>query len=119
MTDIAAADFAVSALKVEIVGRKKRATGTLTLTGGTSVYTTAGLALPAIGNFGFARQMDSLHLSAGLGSETTAYMPRYTGSTHKLQLFEEEGTAAGGPLLEADTGEAPGTRVWYFEAWGW
>lgn len=47
------------------------------------------------------------------------YHARYDKTNHKLLLFEEEGTAAGGPLLECDTSEVPGPRTWNFEAIGW
>lgn len=120
MAALTSAAFAVSNLKTEIIGRKRRSTGTLTLTGGSDTYPTTGIPLPAIANFGFVRNMDALHVDAGLPTETSGYLARWTGaSDHALQLFEEEASAAGGPLPECDTSEAPGTRVWYFEAWGW
>lgn len=46
------------------------------------------------------------------------YPSRYDKTNHKLFLFEEEASAAGGPMLECDTGEVPGPRTWGFYAIG-
>lgn len=119
MANLGASHFAVSITDESIMGKKRFVFGTLTLTGGSDVYTTAGVALPAIANFGMKRQLDGLILFGGAGTETTKYISSYDKVNHKLQLFEEEASAAGGPPPECDTSEAPGTRVWYFLAIGW
>ena len=62
--------------------------------------------------------MASLELH-GLNGLTTDYMTRYDPDNNKLLLYEEEATAAGGPLLEADTAEAPAARTYSFVATGW
>lgn len=114
-----------------IDGVKRHARGTI-LIEGTGTYTTAGVtlagvspAVPAQKRFGMDRQLDLLVISGSQvdadpgTSSTTNYVYGYNPVTKALVIYEEEGTAAGGPLLEADTSEVPGPRLLSFYAIGW
>lgn len=122
MAAIGTGHFAVTISRRVIMGKARMVLGTLTLTGGSDTYSTGGMPLPAISSFGFVKRMDALIIYGGLGTETVSYEPRYTGSsTHKLQIYASHDTAGSTtlPMDEQDTSEAPGTRVWYFVAFGW
>lgn len=118
MAAIASSDLTVTVTEITRIGKKKMVRGTVAFGDGALTYSTAGIPLPAITSFGFIRQMDTLNLF-GINARTTDYMTKYNKSAHKVQLFEEEGTAAGGPLLECDTSEAPPARTYDFVATGW
>lgn len=98
---------------------RKYAEGTLALAG-TDTYPDNGIPLPAKEKFGFIREMqlDIVGVDATTGT-VSQYFPLYDKANHKLFLYEEEATAAGGPLLECDTAEVPGPRTYDFVAWGW
>jgi hypothetical protein len=83
-----------------------------------TTYATGGLALPAKGQFGFQRQMDSLMITGESPGPTTQYLVTWDKTNNKLQFFEEEATAAGGPLLE-EGAVALGTRLYDYVASGW
>lgn len=117
MPALTAADVTITITKQWIAGPSKFVIGTLAIAG-TNTYPTAGIPLPAVGNFAFKRNIDSLMIT-GVNGLTTDYLARYNKSAHKLMLFEEEAVAAGGPLLEADTAEVPGARTYDFLAIGW
>jgi len=117
MAALTAASWTLVITSQWISGQKKHVQGTLALAG-TDTYPTAGVPLPAAGNFGFKRNMDGI-LIFGNDAKVSDYMTRYNKSAHKLLLYEEEAAAAGGPLLEADTAEVPGPRTYDFIAWGW
>jgi hypothetical protein len=55
----------------------------------------------------------------GINERTTSYQVLFGPADNTILLYEEEGTAAGGPLLEADTSEAPVATTYSFEATGW
>lgn len=93
-------------------------TGTAAIGNGVDTYPTGGIPLPAIGVFGMRVSMQEFNIF-GLNGLTTDYMTRYDQVNHKVQLFEEEAVAAGGPLLEADAGEVVAARTWRFHAEGW
>ena len=92
--------------------------GTIAFGDGALTYPTAGIPLPAIGQFGMKVRLEALDFY-GVNERTTDYMLRYNKAAHKLQLFDEEAVAAGGPLLEALTSEAPPARTYDFHAMGW
>lgn len=103
------------------IGSKVRTIWGTLLLAGTDTYPNGGIPLPPIGDFGFVRDMEGIVI---YGVDATAgtiadYVSKYESVNHKLFLFEEEATAAGGPLLEADTSEVPGARTYNFIAWGW
>ena len=118
MAVFAAANVTVVVTETQIVGRKRHVWGTLTFGDGALTYEAAGIPLPAISACGLTRQLDMLTLT-GINARTTDYLTRYNKAAHKLQLFEEEAAAAGGPLLEADVAEAPAARTYDFYAIGW
>jgi hypothetical protein len=97
-------------------GPKRYSRGTL-LTNNTT-YAGGGLDLPAKEQFGFARQMDTLVLMGDDAGTATAYVTSWDKSAHKLQFFEEEAAAAGGPLLEKGA-VALGNLTYQYIASGW
>lgn len=118
MTALAAADVTVTITDQVIVGKKRLVSGTLAFGNGSLTYTTTGVAMPAISAFGMLRQLDHLVIT-GVNGLTTDYMVRYNKAAHALLMYEEEASAAGGPLLECDTSEAPLARTYDFLAIGW
>lgn len=117
MAALTSASITIVLLERSKENKKRKVKGTLAIAG-TDTYPTGGIPLPAIGSFGFIRQMDKLEI-VGQPGATSQYLYNYDETNHKLQIFEEEATAAGGPLLEADTSEAPGARTLRFVAEGW
>jgi hypothetical protein len=118
---LAAGSWTLTISKQWISGGKKHVTGTLAIPGGGSdTYVDGGIPLPAIGNFGFHTSMDVLQLFGvdATAGTTAEYHTRWDKTNHTLFLYEEEATAAGGPLLECDTSEVPGARTWNFLAIG-
>lgn len=120
MAALTAASWTVAILSECIIGYRRKVVGTLTLAG-TDTYPDNGIPLPTIDKLGMRRHLDSIQLFGVDPTRGTVadYVTKYDKANHKLFLYEEEGTAAGGPLLEADTAEVPGPRIWDFEAWGW
>lgn len=118
MPAFVASDLTVAVTDRTIVGLKRRVRGTLTFGNGALTYPTGGIPLPTFEKWGFVRNVDDVHIT-GVNGLTTDYLTRYDRANHKLQLFEEEGVAAAGPLLECDVAEAPVARTYYFEAVGW
>jgi hypothetical protein len=118
MAAIAAADVTVTVTEKWRAGKKYWSRGTLAFGNGSATYSTAGIPLPAIGTFGFSTVMDTLQIF-GLNARTTDYAVRWNKADHKLQLFEEEAVAAGGPLPECDVAEAPAARTYDFLASGY
>ena len=118
MTALASTDVTVTIASIKVSGRKKVVDGTITFGDGALTYPTAGVPLPAISAFGFKRNMDSI-VFYGVNELTTDYAVKYNPTSHCIIMYEEEGTAAGGPLLECDTSEAPAARVYSFRAEGW
>jgi hypothetical protein len=118
MAAYVAGDVTVTVTSLERIGPKKKLSiGTMAVAGAGPTYPTAGIPLPAISAFGFLQQMDSLKVF-GNNARTVSYLFQYNKSAHKLLVYEEEGTAAGGPLLEADTSEAPAAVTLDYEAVG-
>lgn len=120
MVALAASDVTITITEKRISGGKRHTWGTL-LIAATNTYPDGGIPLPTKDKFGFVRQIDELHI---FGVDPTTgtvsdYMVRYDKTNHKLFLYEEEGVAAGGPLLECDTAEVPGARTYNFRAIGW
>lgn len=118
MPALTANDITVTVDQRWISGVKRHVKGRITFGDGSLTYPTGGIPLPAKDKFGFVRQIDDITIT-GVNGLTTDYVASYDRANHKLQLFEEESTAAGGPLPEADTAEAPAARTYYFEAVGW
>jgi hypothetical protein len=116
-TDVTVTIPAAYGMRIDGSGRRHVA-GTLTFGNGALTYPTAGVPLPAVGAFGMRVTMQQLHIY-GNNARTVDYMPRYNKAAHKLLLYEEEATAAGGPLLECDIAEAPAAVTYDFEAVGW
>lgn len=120
MTALTAASWTVTITRQSIGSKIRTIWGTLLLAG-TDTYPNGGVPLPAIGNLGFVRDMEGI-VMYGVDPTTGTvadYMTKYDATNHKLFFYEEEATAAGGPLLEADTSEVPGARTYNFIAWGW
>lgn len=129
MAALDGADLVVTVNERWIEGVKRHSRGTVDIVG-TGTYTTGGIALvnsaiPAVKRFGMDRQLDVLIIQGSQvdsdpgTSSTTNYVYGYNPTLKTLAVYEEEGTAAGGPLLEADTSEAPGPRRLRFYAIGW
>ena len=117
MTALASTDVTVVVTERWIEGPKRHSRGTIAFGNGSLTYPTTGVPLPAIGVFGMPTALEILEIF-GVNGLTSDYMARYNTAAHALLLYEEEGTAAGGPLLEADTSEAPAARVYNFHAVG-
>jgi len=117
MAALDSADVTIVVQDRWIADAKRHVRGTLAIAG-VDTYPTGGIPLPVNSAFGFYRQMDVLQVT-GSGGNTTEYVYGYDRVNRKLQLFEEEAAAAGGPLLEADTSEVPGARTVNFYAIGW
>ena len=121
MAAIAASDFTtVITERLVTCGSKLSRTvrGTIAFGDGALTYSTAGVPLPSRATLGFTRNIDTMHFF-GVNERTTDYMLRYGPANHTLLMYEEEGAAAGGPLLECDTSEAPAARTYNFVATGW
>jgi hypothetical protein len=103
--------------KLNANSRERVTEGTLALAG-TDTYPTGGVPLPDKGKFGMVRELANLDLF-GQAAATTQYLTKYDKTNYKMQFYEEEAAAAGGPLLEADTAEVPGARTYFFVATGW
>lgn len=117
MAALTAASWTVVITDRKIQNGYKRIVGTLALAG-VDTYPTGGVPMPTVGNLGFVRNCDRVEL-VGQPAATTQYMSRYDKTNHKMQLYEEETVAAGGPLLECDVAEVPGPRTFDFVAEGW
>ena len=117
MAALVAADVTVAITDQWVAGGRKHVLGTITFGDGAKTYPTAGIPLPAIGVFGFPTACLMLSVF-GVNELTTDYQVRYGPANHTLLLYEEEAVAAGGPLLEADTSEAPAARTYSFFAIG-
>ena len=99
-------------------GKIREVTGTLVLAG-TDTYPDNGIPLPAKAQFGVSTVLDFEITGVDPTAGTVAdYLPVYDRTNHKLFLYEEEATAAGGPLLECDTAEVPGARTYDFHLVG-
>lgn len=118
MAALAASDITVTVTSRTHEGKRRVTRGTMAFGDGALTYSTGGIPAPDKSNYGFIRQLDQI-VFWGLDGLTSDYMLRYDKTNDKIQLFEEEGVAAGGPLLEADTSEAPAARTYNFEAIGW
>lgn len=120
MPALVATDVTVTIQSQVISNRKRYVMGTIAFGDGALTYPTAGVPLPANSAFGMIRDIDVLLIDGQTSTApTSAYLVRYNKADHKLQLFEEEAVAAGGPLLEADTSEAPAAITYNFMAVGW
>jgi hypothetical protein len=118
MAALVAADITTVISDRRIVGKRKVVRGTIAFGDGSKTYPTAGVPLPALSVFGFQRQMDAFDIY-GVNERTTEYQLRFGPASRTLLMYEEEGVAAGGPLLECDTSEAPAARTYNFVAVGW
>lgn len=114
MADINANNFTVTVTERWQTGRKKYSRGSLALVG-TDNYVAAGVPLPAISNFGFTRQMDSLNLDQADNS-ANAYTTHFDSANQKLLLYR--GGAANAALAQMGSA-AVGNRTWNFLASGW
>ncbi len=117
MPPLAAADVTVTVAERWYAGTKLCTRGSLSFGDGAKTYPAGGVPLPAASQFGFVRAIDDLIIT-GVNGLASDYQVRYDRANHKLQLFEEESVAAGGPLPEADGAEAPAARTYFFEAIG-
>lgn len=118
MAALAASDVTVTISERRIVGKRKVVRGTIAFGDGSLTYPENGVPLPGLSSFGFIRQMDSFKVY-GVNELASDYVLQFGPANRTLLMFEEEGTAAGGPLLECDTSEAPAARTYSFEAIGW
>ena len=132
MGSLVATDIIVKVTKRWRAGRKHFATGTLQIAGAANeTYPNNGIPLPAVGKFGMYKYLDSLVFFGvdPVCGTVADYLARWDKTNHKLFLYEEEASAAGGPLLECDTAEVPGKttgasggtapRIYNFLAVGW
>jgi hypothetical protein len=118
MAALTAASWTVVVQSQSIEGKRKRVVGTLALAG-TDTYPTGGVPLPTKDKFGFKRLIDAVEILGHNAGATTSYVFMYDPTNYKLQIYEEEAAAAGGPLLECDGAEVPGPRTFNFVARGW
>jgi len=118
MAAFASTDITVVVTERRVIETIKEVVGTIAFGNGALTYATGGVPLPAIGAFGFVRNISDLNIS-GINGLTTDYLARYDKTNHKILLYEEEAAAAGGPLLECDGSEAPAARTYNFRATGW
>lgn len=117
MAALDANDITVVIQRRAISGTTRVVRGTLAIAA-TDTYPTGGIPMPINAKFGMQRQLDILQITGSAGN-TTEYIYRYDRANRKLAMYEEEAVAAGGPLLECDTSEAPGARTVNFLAMGW
>lgn len=117
MAALTAASWTVVITKIRIEGQRRKVRGTLTLAA-VDTYPTGGIPLPVAKSLGLQYFVDEVRIVGETGA-TSQYLTSYDPTNHKLQLFEEEAAAAGGPLLEADAAEVPGARIYHFVAEGW
>ena|ERR1700741_3175697 len=118
MAAILAANVTVVVTERLVQGTKRLCFGTLAFGDGALTYSTAGILLPAIGFFGFYRQMDMLNIF-GLNARTSDYLPSWVKATNALQLWVETTVATDQQLIEASAAAAPAARTYNWEAWGW
>jgi hypothetical protein len=118
MAALTSSDVTITITRTVISGRKKTVYGTIAFGDGSKTYPTKGVPLPAMGHFGFKREINSM-VFGGINELTTDYAVKYNPTSHTIIMYEEEATAAGGPLPECDTGEAPAARTYSFVAEGW
>jgi hypothetical protein len=118
MAALTAADITTVISDRRIVGKRKVVRGTIAFGDGALTYPTAGVPLPALSVFGFIRSMDRFEVF-GVNERTSDYSVKYGPANRTLLMYEEEAAAAGGPLLECDTSEAPAARTYSFVAEGW
>lgn len=117
MPALTASDVTITVTERWREGPKRHSRGTLAIAG-TNTYPTGGIPLAAKDKFGMVRSLDVLDITGSAGN-ATEYVYGYDKTNYKLQLYEEEAAAAGGPLLEADTSEVPGARTLFYHAIGW
>lgn len=117
MAAFVAGDVTVTITERWIAGGRYHSIGTITFGDAALTYPTAGIPLPAVGKFGMPTAILMLNVF-GVNERTTDYQVRWGPANNTLLLYEEEGTAAGGPLLEADTAEAPPARTYSYYAIG-
>jgi hypothetical protein len=118
VTALAASDVTVTIVERIVLSKKKMHFVTLTFGNGSLTYPTAGVPLPGFASFGFVRELTNL-VVLGVNERTSEYALRFGPANKTLLMYEEEGTAAGGPLLECDTSEAPAARTYTAIAFGW
>jgi len=116
MANLTAADLTVTIQERVILGLKKLNRGTLAIAGGAD-YPTGGIPCGSDNKWGFDRQIDRVIITGSAGN-TDEYVYGYDRANNKLQAFEEEAVAAGGPLRQAPNA-AFGARTVNFVAWGW
>ena len=117
MAALTATDLTVTITDKAIVGSKRFVRGTLVIAG-TNTYPTGGIPVGGVGVWGFVRNIVDIRVTGSAGN-ATEYVYGYDSTNKKLQLFDEEAVAAGGPLLEALSSEVPGARTVQFHAVGW
>jgi len=118
MPAFVATDITVVVQEQSIVGKKKLNRVNITFGDAALTYPTGGIPMPGFAAFGMIRNLEDIVIT-GVNGLTTDYMTKYDRVNNKLQLFEEEAAAAGGPLLEADAAEAPAARTYFAQAIGW
>lgn len=118
MPALAASDVTVVISRRRRDRNRKITEGTIAFGDGSKTYPTAGVPLPAIAKFGFSRVMETFDVF-GVNERTTEYLTRFGPANKTLLMYEEEAAAAGGPLLECDTSEAPAARTYSYRASGW
>jgi hypothetical protein len=120
MAAFAATDVIVAVTRQNKIGKMRKSYGTLTFGDGSLTYPTAGVPLPAIGQFGFVSYMDSLEVF-GNNARTSDFVYRYNKSANKLLMYCSHDTAGATalPLDEVANTYAPAARTLDFEAEGW
>lgn len=98
--------FASSNVTVTITPRKRFVADKLRVTkatiafgDGSLAYCSGGVPLPAVGAFGFHRQIDLMSIQqAALHADGSRYLCRYDADNHKIMLLQPYATASGGAL---------------------
>lgn len=119
MADLASTDITIAITEKGRTGKKRWSRGTITFGDGALTTPAAGVPLPAIAQFGFARQLDTLQLF-GINGKTTDYLLRYDKTNHKLLMYVSHDTAGATKLpMDTDAAQAPASRAYNFYAMGW
>ena len=119
MTALASTDVTVVVTERGRLGKKRWSRGTITFGNGALTYPSGGVPLPAIAQFGFDRQMDTLKVF-GVNERTTDYLVQFGPANRTLLMYVSHDTAGATTLpMDEDNTEAPAARTYSFYATGW